>query len=106
MFWRTLLLSCLTFRPELHIFPSPKYLSRSTLPSSVASSVNMVYETPASQSVVARTLATQRHGILGMLQNPYVFLTCLFASLGCMMYGYEYVVHAHPCRLPVCTDLQ
>jgi len=56
----------------------------------------MVYETPSSQSVVARTLATQRHGILGMLQNPYVFLTCLFASLGCMMYGYEYVVHAHP----------
>ena len=24
-----------------------------------------------------------------MLQNPYVFLTCLFASLGCMMYGYD-----------------
>jgi MFS family permease len=24
-----------------------------------------------------------------MLQNPYVFMTCLFASLGCMMYGYD-----------------
>lgn len=51
--------------------------------------VKMVYEAKNSQSVVGRALATQRHGILGMLQNPYVFLTCLFASLGCMMYGYE-----------------
>lgn len=24
-----------------------------------------------------------------MIHNPYVFMTCLFASLGCMMYGYD-----------------
>jgi MFS family permease len=42
-----------------------------------------------SQSVVGRTNATKSHGIVGMLQNPYVFMTCLFASLGCMMYGYD-----------------
>jgi MFS family permease len=42
-----------------------------------------------SQSVVGRTNAAKSHGIIGMLQNPYVFMTCLFASLGCMMYGYD-----------------
>lgn len=42
-----------------------------------------------SQSVVGRANANKRHGIIGMLQNPYVFMTCLFASLGCMMYGYD-----------------
>jgi hypothetical protein len=42
-----------------------------------------------SQSVVGRTNASMQHGLLGMLHNPYVFMTCLFASLGCMMYGYD-----------------
>ncbi|RFU35293.1 hypothetical protein B7463_g1044, partial [Scytalidium lignicola] len=51
--------------------------------------VAKAYAAPASQSVVGRTNAVKRHGIIGMLQNPYVFLTCLFASLGCMMYGYD-----------------
>lgn len=40
-----------------------------------------------SQSLVARQNAAKAHGLMGMLKNPYVFLTCLFASLGCMMYG-------------------
>ncbi|KUJ06557.1 sugar transporter [Mollisia scopiformis] len=48
-----------------------------------------VQEAKVSQSVVGRTNANKRHGIIGMLQNPYVFMTCLFASLGCMMYGYD-----------------
>jgi MFS family permease len=48
-----------------------------------------VREAKVSQSLVGRTNATKEHGILGMLHNPYVFMTCLFASLGCMMYGYD-----------------
>ncbi|KAJ5241287.1 Major facilitator superfamily domain general substrate transporter [Penicillium citrinum] len=43
----------------------------------------------ASQSVVGRNNAEKAHGIVGMLKNPYVFSTCLFASLGCIMYGYD-----------------
>ncbi|KAJ5495360.1 hypothetical protein N7539_000476 [Penicillium diatomitis] len=42
-----------------------------------------------SQSVVGRANAEKAHGLMGMLQNPYVFMTCLFASLGCIMYGYD-----------------
>ncbi|CAG7915534.1 unnamed protein product [Penicillium olsonii] len=42
-----------------------------------------------SQSVVARTNAEKPHGLKGFVSNPYVFFTCLFASLGCMMYGYD-----------------
>ncbi|TVY13864.1 Sugar transport protein 7 [Lachnellula arida] len=42
-----------------------------------------------SQSVVGRANAVKQNGIRGMLANPYVFMTCLFASLGCMMYGYD-----------------
>ncbi|KAJ6107467.1 Major facilitator superfamily domain general substrate transporter [Penicillium sp. IBT 18751x] len=42
-----------------------------------------------SQSVVARNNADKPHGLAGMLKNPYVFMTCLFASLGCIMYGYD-----------------
>ncbi|KAJ5786165.1 Major facilitator superfamily domain general substrate transporter [Penicillium pulvis] len=42
-----------------------------------------------SQSVVGRNNAEKAHGIVGMLKNPYVFLTCCFASLGCIMYGYD-----------------
>ncbi|KAF8855486.1 sugar transporter [Acephala macrosclerotiorum] len=48
-----------------------------------------VKQAAVSQSVVGRTNAEKKHGIIGMLQNPYVFMTCLFASLGCMMYGYD-----------------
>jgi MFS family permease len=42
-----------------------------------------------SQSIVGRANENKQHGIVGMLHNPYVFMTCLFASLGCMMYGYD-----------------
>ena len=42
-----------------------------------------------SQSVVGRANAEKSHGLMGMLKNPYVFLTCCFASLGCIMYGYD-----------------
>lgn len=45
--------------------------------------------TQISQSLVGRENAGKSHGLLGMFRNPYVFLTCLFASLGCMMYGYD-----------------
>jgi MFS family permease len=55
----------------------------------MAIKVRKVADAAVSQSVVGRTNATKRHGIIGMLQNPYVFMTCLFASLGCMMYGYD-----------------
>ncbi|PYH44565.1 sugar porter family MFS transporter [Aspergillus saccharolyticus JOP 1030-1] len=42
-----------------------------------------------SQSVVGRANAEKPHGLVGMLKNPYVFATCAFASLGCIMYGYD-----------------
>ncbi|KAJ5517961.1 Major facilitator superfamily domain general substrate transporter [Penicillium expansum] len=42
-----------------------------------------------SQSVVGRTNAEKPHGLKGFISNPYVFFTCLFASLGCIMYGYD-----------------
>lgn len=42
-----------------------------------------------SQSVVGRANAEKPHGLVGMLKNPYVFMTCAFASLGCIMYGYD-----------------
>ncbi|TVY85164.1 MFS glucose transporter mfs1 [Lachnellula suecica] len=46
-------------------------------------------EAAVSQSVVARNNVAKKQGIMGMLANPYVFMTCCFASLGCMMYGYD-----------------
>ncbi|KAJ6133429.1 Major facilitator superfamily domain general substrate transporter [Penicillium samsonianum] len=42
-----------------------------------------------SQSVVGRANAEKAHGIIGLLRNPFVSLTCCFASLGCIMYGYD-----------------
>ncbi|KAF4632951.1 hypothetical protein G7Y89_g5174 [Cudoniella acicularis] len=51
--------------------------------------IQKVAESKVSQSVVGRNNADKKHGLLGMLANPYVFMTCLFASLGCMMYGYD-----------------
>ena len=48
-------------------------------------------EVRVSQSVVGRNNAQKSHGIVGMVKNPYVFMTCAFASLGCMMYGYDQV---------------
>ena len=42
-----------------------------------------------STSVVGRVRAEKAHGIVGMLRNPYVFMTCSFAALGCLMYGYD-----------------
>lgn len=42
-----------------------------------------------SQSAVGRAAASKEHGIVGMLKNPYVFMTCAFASIGCCMYGYD-----------------
>lgn len=49
----------------------------------------MVGVVVASQSAVGRHGAEKPHGIVGMLRNPYVFLTCAFAALGCLMYGYD-----------------
>ena len=46
-------------------------------------------EAAISQSLVGRNNATKAHGLLGFIRNPYVFMTCAFASLGCMMYGYD-----------------
>lgn len=46
------------------------------------------------QSVVGRANASKKNGALGMLNNPYVFLTCLFASLG--------QSSDNPARRPVC----
>lgn len=46
-------------------------------------------EAKNSQSLVGRENASKPHGIVGMVKNPYVFMTCVFASLGCMMYGYD-----------------
>ncbi|KAE8452949.1 hypothetical protein EG329_012136 [Mollisiaceae sp. DMI_Dod_QoI] len=51
--------------------------------------IGKVRDAKVSQSVVGKASADKKHGIVGMLQNPYVFMTCLFASLGCMMYGYD-----------------
>lgn len=51
--------------------------------------IGRVRDAKVSQSVVGKASADKKHGIVGMLQNPYVFMTCLFASLGCMMYGYD-----------------
>lgn len=48
-----------------------------------------VAQAQGSQSAVARANANKPTGLVGMLHNPYVFMTCLFASLGCMMYGYD-----------------
>ncbi|KAF3767942.1 putative sugar transporter [Cryphonectria parasitica EP155] len=42
-----------------------------------------------SQSAVGRLAAERQHGIVGMLKNPYVSMTCCFAALGCIMYGYD-----------------
>lgn len=53
--------------------------------------IKKIQEAKVSQSVVGRTNATKQSGLLGMLHNPYVFMTCCFASLGCMMYGYDQV---------------
>lgn len=46
-------------------------------------------EAKTSQSLVGRQNASKPHGLAGMLKNPYVALTCVFVSLGCMMYGYD-----------------
>lgn len=51
--------------------------------------VKNTYSAAQSQSLVGRENATKQHGLIGMLKNPYVFSTCCFASLGCMMYGYD-----------------
>ena len=42
-----------------------------------------------SQSAVGRLAAERQHGLAGMLKNPYVSMTCAFAALGCIMYGYD-----------------
>lgn len=48
-----------------------------------------ISQAQVSQSAVGRANAGKSSGLIGMMRNPYVFLTCLFASLGCMMYGYD-----------------
>jgi MFS family permease len=42
-----------------------------------------------SQSVVGRANAVKSHGLMGIIRNPYVFMCASFASLGCIMYGYD-----------------
>ncbi|KAH0041131.1 sugar transporter, partial [Aureobasidium melanogenum] len=42
-----------------------------------------------SQSLVGQANMNKASGLIGMIRNPYVFMTCAFASLGCMMYGYD-----------------
>ena len=42
-----------------------------------------------SVSAVGRTRAEKPHGIVGLFKNPYVFMTCSFAALDCLMYGYD-----------------
>lgn len=42
-----------------------------------------------SQSLVGKANQNKASGLMGMLKNPYVFMTCAFASLGCIMYGYD-----------------
>lgn len=49
----------------------------------------LVEDAPVSQSIVGRANAQKANGIAGIIKNPYVFFSCLFASLGCMMYGYD-----------------
>lgn len=49
----------------------------------------MVLTADQSQSAVGRLGADKPHGIVGMIRNPYVFMTCAFAALGCLMYGYD-----------------
>ncbi|OAA55791.1 sugar transporter [Niveomyces insectorum RCEF 264] len=49
----------------------------------------MAIGTSKSQSAVGRLGAEKPHGFMGMLRNPYVFMTCAFAALGCLMYGYD-----------------
>lgn len=48
-----------------------------------------IKEAKASQSLVGRANQDKPTGLIGMVKNPYVFMTCAFASLGCMMYGYD-----------------
>lgn len=48
-----------------------------------------IVETKNSQSLVGRANEDKSHGLIGMIRNPYVFATCAFASLGCIMYGYD-----------------
>jgi sugar porter (SP) family MFS transporter len=42
-----------------------------------------------SQSVVGRANAQKAHGLMGIIRNPYVAMCASFASLGCVMYGYD-----------------
>ena len=49
----------------------------------------MVATATQSQSAVGRLRAEKPHGLAGMIKNPYVFMTCAFAALGCLMYGYD-----------------
>lgn len=42
-----------------------------------------------SQSVVGRTNAGKATGLVGIFKNPYVAACASFASIGCIMYGYD-----------------
>lgn len=42
-----------------------------------------------SVSVVGQVNAQKSHGLVGFFKNPYVFWNAAFASLGCLMYGYD-----------------
>ncbi len=45
--------------------------------------------TAVSQSVVGRSNANKSKGLKGIIDNPYVFMCAAFASIGCIMYGYD-----------------
>lgn len=42
-----------------------------------------------SVSALGRAHAEKATGLSGLLKNPFVFMTCSFAALGCLMYGYD-----------------
>lgn len=46
-------------------------------------------EAEVSTSVVGQANAEKAHGLIGFFRNPYVFWSASFASLGCLMYGYD-----------------
>jgi hypothetical protein len=81
--------------------------SKESSASSFEMAFGKVKEAAVSQSVVGRNNAEKKHGIIGMLQNPYVFMTCLFASLGCMMVGlfpYPFAVLSMGVRVGRCLE--
>lgn len=36
-----------------------------------------------------------KSGIAGLIKNPYIFLTCIFASIGGVLFGCKYSIHVY-----------